>query len=142
MLDRLRTLLRRLAWDARISWRLDNQHLRPFHDAPDEVVERWAAIDPNSVRRYQLQAGILMARDEQTQRQCRWQAAGAEAQVAPGPARCACRRGHVGLERSWLAAGGYVRGERHGAEVCQEGVSGHEAGPPTADDADPYLQTR
>lgn len=72
MLDRLRTLFRRLAWDARISWRLDNQHLRPFHDAPDEVVERWAAIDPNSVRRYQLHAGILMARDEQTQRQCTW----------------------------------------------------------------------
>lgn len=70
----LRTLFRRLAWDARISWRLDNQHLRPFHDAPDEVVERWAAIDPNSVRRWELHAGILMARDEVLQRQCTWRA--------------------------------------------------------------------
>lgn len=170
MFDRFRTLLRRIAWDARIAWRLDNQHLRPFHDAPDEVVERWAAM-PDRGQRYEIVKGIAMARDEALQRQHtwrvlatpaeaermasgrfeslaelreldEWRAAGKPAQwPAPSPARCACGQGHVGLERSYATNLG-VHSERHGAEVCQEGVSGHEPDPPAPDDADPFLQTR
>jgi hypothetical protein len=69
MLDRLRTLFRRLAWDARISWRLSGGDWHAFRGVPDDVLQRWAhkpAVTEDEVE------AVLMARDELTQRQCTW----------------------------------------------------------------------
>jgi hypothetical protein len=62
--DRILRTVHGLRWDIKILWRLDNDAWGPFHDAPDEVVTRWAATDPDSLHAHQLQNGILEARDE------------------------------------------------------------------------------
>lgn len=62
--DRLLRTIPGVFWDFRILWRLDNDAWHAFRDAPDHVVSRWAATDPDSVHAHQLQNGILEARDE------------------------------------------------------------------------------
>jgi hypothetical protein len=70
MTHRLRTLFRRLAWDARISWRLSGGDWHAFRGAPDDVVQRWAVIRPN-MREDQVDV-VLKARDELSARRNRW----------------------------------------------------------------------
>jgi hypothetical protein len=62
--DRILRTVHGLRWDIKILWRLDNGAWSMFGDAPDEVVSRWAATDPNTVHRHQLHNAILAARDE------------------------------------------------------------------------------
>ena len=64
MTDRLLRTIPGVLWDIRILWRLDNDAWHAFRDAPDHVVSRWAATNPDSVHTHQLQNGILEARDE------------------------------------------------------------------------------
>lgn len=66
-------MLRRLTWSLRIRWRAIRGHLRPFHDAPLDVVQAWALRDVEDFAGWpELQDAIGLAQGELEQRQHTW----------------------------------------------------------------------